>query len=916
MKKLTAVLISALLLLSPVLGVAADAAEQTPDKKETVSISNAQQLIELSEKCVSDTWSKDKIFVLRNDINLTGLDFTPIPLMSGVFDGRGHSIIGVNFDAAGSSQGFIRCVLAGGEVKNLTVFGSFNATGYGENIGGVAGVNFGKVTDCNFDGDIQAVRAAGGVVGLNMESGTVSGCQARGTINGQHRIGGIAGENRGIVTDCQSAMLVNTEYKVTDSTTTGFDISSLSFAEEDIIDITDLGGIVGLNTADVSDCTNIGTIGYPHTGYNVGGIAGRQSGRITDCTNTGEITGRKDVGGIVGQLEPYSQWNYSGTGLAALQNELYQLEGSMQSVLQNLGAMQTQAALLMQEALGIVGDSNDIIGGMEQWPDFGDISGGIGGDTGGDDGTGDAGSTEGGDETGSGGTTWYDPNDADMEQLSGNMQQVVYLMQEMATVMGDEAVAYGLQDVVTHLMNASAAIVNIMYDLTDTLDKDPEVHDISADEADDEAKCLVARCENRAYISADTNVGGIAGNVALDIAFDREDQLQLTSVVLGNGQYEVLARISNCESYADVDASKSCAGGIAGRMDYGAMVQSSAAGDISAAEEYAGGVAGYCTGTLDGCCARVNLAATSYVGGIAGLGKNISNCRAMPHIENYAEYQGSVAGYADGTVQNNIYTDSSVGGVDGFSFSGQSDYMEYDKFSTLENTPDSFLKIKVTFNVEGKTVATEDVPFGGSVAALPEVPDKDGMHWQWDEFDNSAIYYSIVVDGEYLRPITTLASGEDESLFLAEGVFAEGQTLIAAPFEPDCAALGIKDDSVLMAYTIKVNNYDDALTVRMLTAENGALYTLDDGVLNPLSYSRDGSYVVFPLENGASIVYLVQDNTGTVALIVGLCVLGVLVAGGFVAALIKRKRGKATAATANNAAPDCTDEITQEKQRE
>ena len=77
----------------------------------------------------------------------------------------------------------------------------------------------------------------------------------------------------------------------------------------------DLGGIAGLNTSVIKYCDNYGDVGYPHTGYNVGGIAGRQSGRILGCTNAAEVTARKDVGGIVGQVEPYTSWNVTGTGL-------------------------------------------------------------------------------------------------------------------------------------------------------------------------------------------------------------------------------------------------------------------------------------------------------------------------------------------------------------------------------------------------------------------------------------------------------------------------------------------------------------------------------------------------------------------------------------------------------------------------
>ena len=67
----------------------------------------------------------------------------------------------------------------------------------------------------------------------------------------------------------------------------------------------DTGGIAGLSTGIIQNCVNEGTIGYEHVGYNTGGIVGRQSGYVSSCANKGRVYGRKDVGGIVGQAEPY-----------------------------------------------------------------------------------------------------------------------------------------------------------------------------------------------------------------------------------------------------------------------------------------------------------------------------------------------------------------------------------------------------------------------------------------------------------------------------------------------------------------------------------------------------------------------------------------------------------------------------------
>ena len=882
MKRWIAALLCALLLLS--VSGAALAAE--PDTADTIRISSAEDLLELAARCTSDAWSEGKTIVLTRDISLTGHEFTPIPLLSGTFDGRGHSILGISLDGDASTQGLFRMVLKTGVVKDLTVSGTLHASGNGENIGGIAGVNYGTIENCRFDGDIRAQAAAGGIVGLNAEGALVSGCETSGSAAAYHRAGGIAGENRGVLNECENRMSVNTEYIAVEPSDQkkSFDISTLTLQEETIVDITDLGGIAGLNTSVIKYCDNYGDVGYPHTGYNVGGVAGRQSGRILGCTNAGEIAARKDVGGIAGQVEPYTVWNVTGTGLADVQSQLYRLESLLRTMLDDFGGSQADAGALMQEILRLLGNCSDIIGGMYPdvpWPDPSDGSG-DGSDSGAGDGSGDA----------SGG--WLDPDSGSMDDLSDNLQQIVSLFGQMTDVIASDTVIADMQNVLSQLMNVSASVMNMMYSLSSA---SVQMEDVSEVDEDDEALCLIAQSINTAPVSADTNVGGIAGNVSLDISFDREDRLNISSTLIGSGKYEIFARISGCENRAAVSASKSCAGGIAGRMEYGLVISCDAVGEVSTAEEYAGGIVGHSSSTIRNSRARVNLSGQRYLGGIAGLGKNISSCLAMPHFADKAELCGSVAGYADGEIAENIYSDSTLGGVDGFSFTGQSDYMDYEAFAALPDTPDYFRSIGVTFVKDGDTVETVEVPFGGTIDSLPAVPDEDGMYWQWNDFDpDEAIYYSRTVEGEYIRPVTTISTGEDEPLFLAEGVFRDGQTLLAAPFTPDAESLGIDAGSVLAAYTVRVSDYSEPVTVRMLAASAGSLYTLTDGALAPLSCTRDGSYIVFRIDNGASIVYL-SDTSSHNGWLIGGIAGGAAVIAALVFVIVRKKKKKSLTAS-------------------
>ena len=59
-----------------------------------------------------------------------------------------------------------------------------------------------------------------------------------------------------------------------------------------------MGGIAGISSGIIQSCTNYGTVGYQHVGYNIGWHRRRQSGYLNGCADRGVVYGRKDVGGI------------------------------------------------------------------------------------------------------------------------------------------------------------------------------------------------------------------------------------------------------------------------------------------------------------------------------------------------------------------------------------------------------------------------------------------------------------------------------------------------------------------------------------------------------------------------------------------------------------------------------------------
>ncbi|MCC8168890.1 MAG: hypothetical protein LIO59_00625 [Oscillospiraceae bacterium] len=291
-------------------------------ESEYISIKSASDLVLLSRNCISDSYSVGKVFVLLNDIDLSDTDFEPIGSFGGTFDGGGYTISGLDIEAVDSVRGFIGTVAETGVVKNLNVSGSISPKNEyeksnfskisgiisgGDNdsllkgverytsnqglksIGGIAGENKGRITNCTYSGTVSGYENIGGIVGENYESGRIECCTNAAVVTGTMNTGGIAGKNYGLIKWSYNNGLINPEANENAQNT---------------------GGIAGRSYGAVTESVNNAEIGYKNAGYNTGGITGCQNGYIAECTNYGHIQGRKDIGGITGQFEPYTNINF------------------------------------------------------------------------------------------------------------------------------------------------------------------------------------------------------------------------------------------------------------------------------------------------------------------------------------------------------------------------------------------------------------------------------------------------------------------------------------------------------------------------------------------------------------------------------------------------------------------------------
>lgn len=305
-----------------------DAAEQdgtlTYDEDQVIWIRGNEDLKELANNCTRDIWSQDKVVILDTDLDFTSEGVTLIPTFGGIFLGQGHTIRGFAIEGTSNNIGLFRYIQETGQVWNLNIQMDATAGTGHSGIGILAGQNKGLISGCSVNGKMNVNNDAGLLVGINEVSGIIEDSTANGMVSGNHRIGGLVGTNKGGITNCTNNALVNTNAK-----DNKIDIQSLTVQEilstENAASVTDIGGIAGSNQGVILYSNNNGSVGYQHVGYNIGGIAGSQTGFIMSCENHGRLNGRKDVGGIAGQMEPSSQMQYEEDTMEKLSREFPKL---------------------------------------------------------------------------------------------------------------------------------------------------------------------------------------------------------------------------------------------------------------------------------------------------------------------------------------------------------------------------------------------------------------------------------------------------------------------------------------------------------------------------------------------------------------------------------------------------------------
>ncbi len=273
-------------------------------------ITNAEQLAAINGA------TKGTFYVLENNIDLGGDEWTPIASFDGVLDGAGYTISNfeiTNPDANGN-VGLIGKTNVG-KIKNLTIDrATINAAAAAAGgVGALVGLVEGEalLSHITIGADVSVADPAafevatnyiGGVVGYLKGAATVEYCVNKASVasngKGTGSIGGVVGlaQVAATITYCANYGEITGglyEYKNGDGAT----VSRTQYA----------GGIVGqMRTATVSYCLNAGEVTAPHI---VGGIAAysylNNAGTVIGCVNrsTNVIANENYMGSLLGRLD-------------------------------------------------------------------------------------------------------------------------------------------------------------------------------------------------------------------------------------------------------------------------------------------------------------------------------------------------------------------------------------------------------------------------------------------------------------------------------------------------------------------------------------------------------------------------------------------------------------------------------------
>lgn len=899
-----------------------------------VYITTAEELISFSKECSNDAYSIDKLVILKNDINLSGYEFSPIPVFSGIFDGNGCTISGLSINCSGSFQGLIRYATDKSIIRNLIVDITLVANGSGSYIGGIAGSNSGMIVGCSTIGSIEGVSSCGGIVGLNNIDGIIVNCTNKATISAINKPAGIAGFNYGSIGGCGNE-------------------GSIQFKEGSNFDA---GGIAAISGGRIVNCANTGEIGLSDRGYNVGGIVGRVNGYVSECTNNGNVSGLKDIGGIAGQFDP----RFTYVEIPTLLTNEDAIASDPDSDDGNINDNELEDSDDDSE----LGDSDNDSDDDSDFNDSDDSDDDFGiNDS--DDSDEDSDFNDSDNEMDTEPVRDSDDEDdedsvrnyhrADTAVLSANMSNTqngdtdnnndIDSDNDLDSDSNNDSNSDSDSDNSDNSSDSSG-ISSLIKDLEAGLDSEspdtiPEaVTNYGFDNTDEELFHQIIYCINSATVTGDTNVGGIVGNISYEIPGNKVDDPPDSDFGTDlDNSIEIVGSIND----GDITFTTKNAGGIVGHASAGSLTYNISRCTISGSEgSNAGGIAGYSNVEISKSFSVCTITAKACAGGIAGYSNAITECYSLPSISKDSEQKGAIAGKVGELIDACYFLNEDLQAVDGIDYNLKTVPLTMEQMTGSSTLPEAYsnfeeddwciadgdgtyipqitfladndasyisdalkeksleltdLTIHINF-YDGETlIKTIDLSYGDSItdSDIPDVPLHSGEYGEWPEFQKENITQSADIYAVYSPFLSSINTGENPPVVIVEGTFDNNSTVTLEDVNRNEVRYQA-DYTFVNGYNIVINddsgNENSTIMVHYLTSIDAKHLKLTDAKGYNIPYERDGDYVIFQLyeDRTFSVFELQKDYTHIKILLVVIIVIFIIAAGILLIRKIIKKR--------------------------
>ena len=306
--------------------------------RNIIEIRTAEELEKIS---TGGLFPRNSYYLLMNDIDVSNIEnFKPIGsdyehYFRGTFDGQGFTISNLNINRSSESYiGLFSVLMNNGIIKNLYL--RDNGIYGKSSVGSLVGECAGTLINCHIiidDVEGKGGSKIGGLVGENTQTGCIKNCSVKciegGDIeaegNSPNHIGGIAGENAGLIKWCSTEGTIDAQSsskgingdEIGGLAGTNYGVIEESYSACRWIDGDDwVGGLVGLQVSGkITNCYFMGDkIDNDNGG---GGIAGKAEGGVIDCCYvSGKVGTKSDIGMLIGKNSitiSNSFWN-SDTG--------------------------------------------------------------------------------------------------------------------------------------------------------------------------------------------------------------------------------------------------------------------------------------------------------------------------------------------------------------------------------------------------------------------------------------------------------------------------------------------------------------------------------------------------------------------------------------------------------------------------